>query len=270
MTTELTEEELGIISAALTSESEVRKIGEMFIKFFESPGFNRRKDVKPERDEYNYISFLRALNGEKFPKSSDLSRNAASQIRTFIKRHDEFPDDLKEKLAVHAGKCDEISNDERQQRKEKSEAAKTIERPDLKNGIYAYTYPHYLKHDVIPTEDGLTDARTYIKIGRTSDTLRKRLSGERTQMPEDPILLFFFNTNTEENTLEEIERAIHEHLKAIGHVKSSSGGGGTEWFLTNSNAIESTAKLMKLGVVYDHKIEEAKRAEEEATSDNGD
>ena len=114
----MTVEELRILSDALMSEAEDRKIGEMFVTFFESPGF-KRNDVKAERDGYNYISYLLALKGEKFPKSSDLSRNSASQIRSFIKRHDEFSEDLKEKLAVHAGKCDEISNDERQQRKER-------------------------------------------------------------------------------------------------------------------------------------------------------
>lgn len=279
MTTELTEEELRILSEALTSESVDRKIGEMFVKFFESSGF-KRNAVKYEGPEYSYISYLLALKGEKFPKSSDLSRNAASQIRSFIKRHDEFSDDLKEKLAVHAGKCDETSNDERQQRKEMSEAAKIIQREEHQNGIYAYTYPHYLKHKFIPAKDGLTDDRTFIKIGLTSETLKKRLQGEKTQMPQDPILLFFFKAgereraeepelkNTQNNILKETETTIHKHLKAIGHVKSSSGGGGKEWFLTNSATIESTAKLMELDVVYDHNIEEAKRAEEEEKSGN--
>ncbi len=279
MTTKLTEEELRILSEALTSESEGRKIGEVFVTFFESPGF-QRKNLKAEGPEYSYISYLLALKGEKFPKSSALARNSATQIRSFIKRHDEFSDDLKEKLAVHAGECDEISNDEGQQRKEMSEAAKIIQREKHQNGIYAYTYPHYLNHYFISAKDGLTDDRTFIKIGRTSNALSSRLASEKTQMPQDPILLFFFKAgereraeepelkNTQNNILKETETTIHDHLKSIGHVKSSSGGGGTEWFLTNSATIESTAKLMKLDIVYDHKIEEAKRAEEEEKSGN--
>ena len=281
MATELTEQELGIIANALKSESEDWKIGETFVNFFENPGF-KRNDVKAEGAEYNYISYLRALKGEKFPKSSALSRNSATQIRSFIKRHDEFSDDLKEKLAAHASQCDEISNDERQQRKEMSEAAKIINREKHQNGIYAYTYPHYLNHNFISAKDGLTDHRTFIKIGLTSNTLSTRLASEKTQMPQDPILLFFFKAgeyepaeeselkDTQNNHLKKMETTIHDHLKAIGHTKSSSGGGGKEWFLTNSATIESTAKLMKLDVVYDHKIEEAKRAEEEEKSNNGD
>ncbi|MDE0331877.1 MAG: hypothetical protein OXL41_08410 [Nitrospinae bacterium] len=92
-------------------------------------------------------------------------------------------------------------------------------------------------------------------------------------MPEDPILLFFFKAgeraeesetkDTWNNNLKKMETTIHDHLKAIGHKKSSSGGGGNEWFLTNSATIKSTAKLMKLEVVYN-------RVEEQAESDNED
>ena len=261
MTTELIEEELRILSEALTSESEDRKIGEMFVKFFESPGF-KRNDVKAEGSEYSYISYLLALKGEKIPGGPTLARNTATQIRSFAKRHSEdFPRDLGEKLEDNAKECDKISNDEGRQQKELTEAARIIGKTEHRDGIYAYTYPHYLKHPVIPSEDGITDARTFIKIGLTSETLSKRLSGEKTQMPQDPILLFFFKAAKHErdeepelrnaqNILRETETIIHDHLKAIGHTKSSSGGGGKEWFLTNSDTIESTAKLMKLKAVY--------------------
>lgn len=262
MTTELTEEELRVLSEALTSESEDRKIGEMFVKFFESSGF-KRNDVKAEGSEYSYISYLLALKGEKTPGGPTLARNTATQIRSFAKRHSEdFPRELEEKLEDNARECDKISDDEGRQQKELTEAAKVIGKAEHRDGIYAYTYPHYLKHAVIPLEDGITDARTFIKIGLTSETLKKRLQGEKTQMPQDPILLFFFKAamheraeepelkNPQNNILKETETTIHEHLKAIGHTKSSSGGGGKEWFLTNSDTIESTAKLMKLKVVY--------------------
>ena len=46
--------------------------------------------------------------------------------------------------------------------------------------------------------------------------------------------------------LKEVERIIHSHLNAAGHVRNSERGAGTEWFLTHLKFLDSTAELLGL------------------------
>lgn len=115
-----------------------------------------------------------------------------------------------------------------------------------KEKIYAYSFPHYVTHPHIENQDGFSDKRYMLNIGRTTNEASKRVFQQRTAMPEDPVLYYVFNLGESGHTLEETERKIHDHLKTIGHRRATDSGGGKEWFLTNFESVVSTADLLRL------------------------
>ena len=115
----------------------------------------------------------------------------------------------------------------------------------LTPGIYVYTYPHYYRHPVVQGKDDETDNRTYLKIGMSEKDAFRRVMQQTTGMPERPRLLQIWVVENDSD-LREIEKKIQDHLRTIGH----GGHQRKEWFLTNEQSVESTAKLLGLKLHY--------------------
>ena len=106
------------------------------------------------------------------------------------------------------------------------------------SGVYAYSYPHYLKYPFSP-EDG----RTLIKVGHSGSSVSRRLEVqmEQTSVPEDLELLRVYPA---ENS-KEMEQKFQTILEVAGH-KHETATGGTEWFLTDTAFLDAIATALGL------------------------
>lgn len=203
---------------------------------------------------YTYLAHLRAILGEESTSGARIMGQSAAAIRNLINKSD-FSDEVQEVLKYRLDKCEKASEDpnalERQDKKdiEEFEKIKT-------SSIYAYTYPHYLKHSYLPQdeEENIMKDRTLIKLGMTTQATIKRIMQQRTGMPENPIYLLGWKVNEESaDELKEIENKFHRHLRAIGHQSKKGIGGGSEWFLTNVDTLVSTADLIGIENIHDYR-----------------
>lgn len=106
-------------------------------------------------------------------------------------------------------------------------------------GIYVYTYPSYYDEN---------NRRFLLKVGRSNKDVVKRLKKQTTAIPErlKPLQIW---VDENDGDLQEIEKKIHDHLRAIGH----GGPKRKEWFQTNEQSVASTANLLGLSCLWDHK-----------------
>lgn len=106
-------------------------------------------------------------------------------------------------------------------------------------GIYVYTYPIYYKEG---------NRIFLLKVGRSNKDVVKRLKKQTTATPErlKPLQIW---VDENDGDLQEIEKKIHDHLRAIGH----GGPKRKEWFQTNEQSVASTANLLGLSCLWDHK-----------------
>lgn len=94
--------------------------------------------------------------------------------------------------------------------------------------VYLYWFPAYRKLAKLQGE-----SIWRCKIGTTNDDPHMRISSQvGTEMPEYPKIGLIIKTDTPDD----IEKRIHEILKATDrHIEDAPG---TEWFLTNPDAVE--------------------------------
>ena len=168
-----------------------------------------------------------------------------------MKRHKgEFDDSTVSYIQNSIRYYNEISTEESGVREEINSSIERLENIENKERIYVYSFPHYVKHPSIESEDGLTDERYMLKIGMTSVEVVKRIKQQKTAMPEDPVLYYVFSLGKSNLSLAEAEKKLHDHLRSIGHRRPTDAGGGTEWFVTNFETIMSCSGLMGLNVEY--------------------
>lgn len=108
-------------------------------------------------------------------------------------------------------------------------------------GVYVYSLPHYLNNFVDP-ETG----RTLMKVGCSSTDVMKRFRQQRREvtLAEQPTLLRVYPAD-EADALD-LERRIHEQLRAVGHASDAPPPAGKEWFLTDLETLDTIA--VNLGV----------------------
>ena len=188
------------------------------------------------------------------PTTTSQCRSIANDIRRFKKRStQEVSDNTSSKIDLIINDLLVKSEDPNLIAKENRENIQKDNIFSRKSGIYVYTYPHYRKHPEIESTDD-TAERYHLKVGKTARSAKRRVSEQTAGMPEDPVPILLITGKDEKefkdhpNLLDKVEKTIHEHLAIIGHAKLSDKGGGKEWFLTNKETIESTAKLMGLNI----------------------
>ena len=186
-----------------------------------------------------------------------LAGQRASMLSNFVKRHfDQFSEESCDRLLALAEEHRRVATDEEAIARENQEIEKNTE-SELEGrvpGIYVYTFPHYMKYPVVPTEDDDTNPRTYLKIGHSGkdmmERVRQQAAQNKTVIPEPVVILRMYKCSGEESG--EIEKKIHRHLSAADHNPNRNKDAGTEWFLTHLQLVDSTADLLGLELVYEH------------------
>lgn len=231
------------------------RLGDIFRSGDDSPGeIASALGVSTKGFVSNYRRHIAAIREGEIPTSITTALETARAVRGFLKRNEELSDGSQNALREIAVKCEEVARDD--SLVEKEEAANKERNRKLEStssiGIYVYSYPHYLNYPYISSEDGVTDERTMMKVGMSGVGTKERIFGQTAAMPEEPEILYLFTRagevrfSSDDKLLRKVEKQIHNHLRTIGHRRSSDAGGGTEWFLTNKATIESTANLLDL------------------------
>ena len=174
-------------------------------------------------------------------------------LRSFVKRHaNNLSLDTRQRLDDLATEHDQIAVDGEAivRENEGLEQRSGAEVPSGLAGIYVYTFPHYLRYPVVPSDEDDTNSRTYLKIGSSTTDMAARVKGQNTTaLPERPIILRMY-TCPDGEKIETVERRIHNHLSAADHNPNRSPGAGKEWFLTHLRFVDSTADLLGLKLKY--------------------
>lgn len=124
-------------------------------------------------------------------------------------------------------------------------------------GVYAFTYPHYLRHPTQPSDS--TDRqpdRTLIKVGSSARDMRERIDqiANQTAAPEPRRVLRLYRPAEATSDVHGIERTFHRLLDAAGHGGPRRGSvdrqfGGTEWFETSVEFLDAIAVALGLRIV---------------------
>ena len=182
------------------------------------------------------------------------ARQRASMLRSFARRHAKaLSSDTRQRLDELATEHDRIAVDEEAivRENEGLEQRSGSKVPNGLAGIYVFTYPHYLRYPVVPTDEDDTNPRTYLKIGSSGTDMAARVKQQNTTaIPEPPIILRMFTCP--DGGAESVERKIHNHLSAADHNPNRSTGAGKEWFLTHLRFVDSTAELLGLKLEFSH------------------
>ena len=124
-------------------------------------------------------------------------------------------------------------------------------------GVYAFTYPHYLRHPTRPSESTDRQAdRTLIKIGSSTRDMRERIDqiANQTAAPEPRRVLRLYRPRDAVTDAHGIERTFHQLLDAAGHGGPRRSSierqfGGTEWFETSVEFLDAIAVSLDLQIV---------------------
>ena len=206
-------------------------------------------DVSTTGFVYNIKSFIKAIENGDLSESPTMAGSCGRALRGFIKRGRECeylsPETIQE-LERRAEECDRRASNPQALKEEDAQVEKQTNQAVESGvaGIYVYTYPHYYRHPVVQETDD-TYARTYLKIGISKRDASERVMQQTTGMPEPPMLLQIWVIENDDD-LRKIEKRIHDHLRTIGH----GGRQRKEWFLTNEQSVESTAKFLGLKLHY--------------------
>lgn len=209
---------------------------------------------------YNYRRTIAALVDGELPSMPTPAKLVASALRGFAKRHqDGLSEHTIARLEGLAEQCDRVANDPLAIAREDSVDQKQTEEVEKRDtpGIYVYTYPHYLRHPVLPgLEHEGTGAgrqpRTYFKVGRSGRGVKERIANQMrgTAVPERPSLLRIYTIDPE-SELKGKEKRLHQHLRSADHGRERSQDHGTEWFLTHLEFLDDTADLLGLSTDYE-------------------
>ena len=124
-------------------------------------------------------------------------------------------------------------------------------------GVYAFTYPHYLRHPTQPSESTDRQAdRTLIKVGSSARDMRERIDqiANQTAAPEPRRVLRLYRPTKTAPDVHDIERTFHRLLDAAGHGGPRRSSverqfGGTEWFETSVEFLDAIAVALGLTIV---------------------
>lgn len=209
---------------------------------------------------YNQRAVIDAIVKGEIPDSPSRARQVARAIRGFVGRDkgQHLSTSTIRTLEEHAAACDRTASDpDKIHREQRAQDRQTVEAEGKDvPGIYVYTYPHYLTHPVLPEQahEGTRSAssdRTYMKIGKSGRNVAERLTNQMrgTAVPEEPILLRIYACG--EDSLANVEKRLHDHLRSADHGRTRMKGLGKEWFLTHLDFVDATARLLGLTTAYE-------------------
>ena len=210
---------------------------------------------------YNQRAVIAAIVDNEIPQSPSVARQASASIRGFVRRDSgkHLSGRTIQTLEERASACDGVAGDPDKIQSEQQEMDRQTVEAEQKDipGIYVYTYPHYLSHAVVGEQvhEGTRSSsspRTYLKIGKSGRSVAERLANQMrgTAIPEKPVLLRIYACD--ERSLGDMEKRLHEHLRAADHGRTHVKRTGKEWFLTHMELLDSTARLMGLEIAYMH------------------
>ena len=204
---------------------------------------------------YSYMGSIQTLlECRRLTDGPILASQRASMLRSFAKRHvNNLSSETCQRLDDLATEHDRIAVDEEAivRENEGLERSAGSEVPSGLAGIYVYTFPHYLRYPVVPSDEDDTNPRTYLKIGSSGADMAVRVRQQNTTAtPEPPVILRMYTCP--DGGIESIERRIHNHLSAADHNPNRSPGAGKEWFLTHLRFVDSTADLLGLKLEHSH------------------
>lgn len=210
---------------------------------------------------YKLRKYIAAIREGKIPTAINTALETARAVRGFLKKSKELSNDAQNALEEIIAKCEEVARDDVLAEKEEAANKERNRKLERTPGIYVYSYPHYRHHPHIPDEEGVTDARMMMKVGMSGVGAQERIFGQTAAMPEEPVTLYLFtgvgevrfSECSDDKLLGKVEKQIHDHLEAIGHMRRRDAGGGKEWFLTNEKTIKSIANLLDLDIAYEYK-----------------
>lgn len=196
---------------------------------------------------------IKAILDGEVPNSGNISRYTFRVInrlksRTPIRSNElnNYLDNLQLALAERSKSSEGAVHDVEQLLESSEKLARKAN--EIKNAVYVYSFPTYLHFGTI--ED--TDYKWY-KIGSTRNAVWQRIvdQSRQTSMPEDPVLIRIYHSETK--PIAEIESKFHKTLERVGHERSSASRtrAGKEWFATTEDALDAIAELMELNIESD-------------------
>jgi len=220
---------------------------------------NRLGHGGPARS-YTLRQVLNALCLGVLPVAPSAVTRVHRKIRVFHRRFEgSLRLDSKDFLRENEQMLDRMLNDESAQEAEEEEAAQaeaSYAKKLAKAGVYVFTYPHYYRYPTVPSgyNDRLHD-RTLMKIGR-ADNLGRRIDevANVTAAPEPRRILRLYLPRSDSDPVDAIERKFHGMLDDAGHAGPRRASrerqtGGTEWFATSLEFLDSIADLLRLEIV---------------------
>lgn len=198
-------------------------------------------DTKHTSFVWNYVQILNALLDGEMPSAPSVARSVARKYRALLKL--DWSPSLTKKLVAELEILERRSADVDAVVEESRKAKQNTEAVESENpaGIYVYSLPHYVRFPFDP-ETG----RTLLKVGHSQrDAIRRMQAQTRTTaLPEDPVLLRVYPTDSSESA--QIEAKMHRTLRAFDHGREVERMAGREWFLTTTTAIDAVADLLGL------------------------
>jgi hypothetical protein len=194
----------------------------------------------------NIIANIHAIRDGVIPRSPTRAAQARSAARSFVKQHPLTPDTLLHVEGVIDALSDVVDDPEAQ---ELEEAQLKVRGDELETtlalggGVYVFTFPHYWRH---PTVEGTR--RTLLKVGMTTRDAegRVRQQARQTSVPEDPLLLRVYQHPTMDPRI--AEKTFHRLLVAAEHTRGDTRTGGTEWFETSVDLLDTIAGVLGMTV----------------------
>ncbi len=178
------------------------------------------------------------------PRSASVARQAASTVRKLYKtaKDEAVISRLAHVLAALEAKATSTQAVAEETEQLESDSAVLADALKQAAGVYVHTYPHYWRHPYVPDSE-----RRLLKVGRTTNQVWNRVLNQarQTSMPEDPLLLRVYKTDTPPET----EKVFHMLLDAAEHQRSVGTAVGKEWFVTTVDYCDAVAAALKLEVL---------------------
>lgn len=204
---------------------------------------------------------LDALRFGIFPQGTSMARQIAARMNATMRRHN-FSDSTRAVLERNIAELEKIATDtdafEAEQQKAEVAEQSVEDRLEGRAGVYAFTYPHYLRHLTHQSaESEKMPDRTLLKVGFSDNDILKRVNDETrgAGVPEHRrILRAYLTTGAEISSNKEIEQQFHDLLDSAGHAGPKRGStehqrGGNEWFYTSVEFLDAIAGALGLEIV---------------------
>lgn len=193
---------------------------------------------------WSFNRVAKALLDGNLPTAPTVALQVARKFRSILSE-DVLSEDAQDYLRKHLVVLEQRAASEVAREVEDKDALEATAQAEAEAvpGVYVYTLPHYLRH---PYDE--ESNRTLLKVGRSDRSVIRRFREQvrTTALPEDPVLLRVYVTNSDD--AQRRERQFHDLLEAADHDRSRARTGGTEWFLTSVRFLDAVADLIGLQI----------------------